>query len=62
MGRQTGRVDTSAERAGRSDPVAASDDVLVRPAGRFRVVEAKVIAEKVASDHRPVLEVVELLP
>lgn len=35
------------------------DFVLYRPAGRFRVVEAKVIAEPVASDHRPVLAVLE---
>ena len=33
------------------------DFVLFRPADRFRVVEAKVIAEPVASDHRPVLAV-----
>ncbi|HET6575558.1 MAG TPA: endonuclease/exonuclease/phosphatase family protein [Fimbriiglobus sp.] len=35
------------------------DYVLYRPAGRFRVVQAKVIAEPVASDHRPVLAVLE---
>ena len=35
------------------------DYVLYRPAGRFRVIEAKVIAEPVASDHRPVLAVLE---
>lgn len=36
------------------------DDVLVRPAGRFRLVEARVIPEGVASDHRPLLVVLEL--
>jgi endonuclease/exonuclease/phosphatase family metal-dependent hydrolase len=35
------------------------DYVLFRPADRFRVVEAKVLEEKVASDHRPVLAVLE---
>jgi endonuclease/exonuclease/phosphatase family metal-dependent hydrolase len=35
------------------------DYVLYRPADRFRVVEAKVLEEPVASDHRPVLAVLE---
>lgn len=35
------------------------DYVLFRPAGTFKVVEVKVIEEKVASDHRPVLAVLE---
>ena len=35
------------------------DYVLFRPAGRFRVTEAKVVEERVASDHRPVLAVLE---
>jgi endonuclease/exonuclease/phosphatase family metal-dependent hydrolase len=38
------------------------DYVLVRPAGRFRVIAAKVIDEPVASDHRPVLAVIEPQP
>jgi endonuclease/exonuclease/phosphatase family metal-dependent hydrolase len=38
-------------------PVKQIDYVLFRPAGRFRVVEAGVIDERVASDHRPVLVV-----
>ena len=38
------------------------DYVLYRPAGRWKVVETRVIEEKVASDHRPVLVVLELLP
>lgn len=37
------------------------DYVLVRPAERWRVVEIKVIDEPVASDHRPLLVVLELL-
>jgi endonuclease/exonuclease/phosphatase family metal-dependent hydrolase len=41
------------------EPRRQIDYVLFRPAGRFRVVEAKVIAEPVASDHRPVLAVLE---
>jgi len=43
-------------------PAAQIDYVLCRPGKRFRVVEAKVIDETVASDHRPVLAVVELVP
>jgi endonuclease/exonuclease/phosphatase family metal-dependent hydrolase len=35
------------------------DYVLVRPAGAFRVAEARVVEEPVASDHRPVLAVLE---
>jgi endonuclease/exonuclease/phosphatase family metal-dependent hydrolase len=35
------------------------DYVLVRPAGAFRVTEARVVEEPVASDHRPVLAVLE---
>ena len=43
-------------------PTKQIDYVLYRPAGRFKAVEAKVIAEAVASDHRPVLAVLELTP
>ncbi len=35
------------------------DYVLFRPASRFKAIETKVTAEKVASDHRPVLAVLE---
>ncbi|WP_157506683.1 endonuclease/exonuclease/phosphatase family protein [Gemmata obscuriglobus] len=35
------------------------DYILFRPADRFRVAEANVIEEKVASDHRPVFALVE---
>lgn len=40
-------------------PAKQIDHVLSRPAGRFRVVAAKVPDEAVASDHRPVLVVFE---
>lgn len=40
-------------------PKEQIDFVLYRPAGRFKVVEVKAIEEKVASDHRPVLAVLE---
>lgn len=36
-----------------------SDYILVRPAGLWRVLEAVVIDDNVASDHRPVLSVLE---
>ena len=38
------------------------DYVLVRPARRWRVLETRVLDEAVASDHRPLLAVLELLP
>jgi endonuclease/exonuclease/phosphatase family metal-dependent hydrolase len=41
------------------EPDRQIDDVLYRPAQAFRVVEARVIDEAVASDHRPVLVVLE---
>ena len=44
------------------NPIKKIDYVLFRPANRWRVLEVKVIDEKVASDHRPVLVVLELLP
>ena len=43
-------------------PAAQIDYVLCRPGKRFRVVESKVIDEALASDHRPVVAVVELVP
>jgi len=43
-------------------PVKKIDYVLFRPANRWRVLETRVIDEQVASDHRPVLVVLELLP
>jgi endonuclease/exonuclease/phosphatase family metal-dependent hydrolase len=38
------------------------DYVLFRPAHRWRVIETRVLDELVASDHRPLLVVLELLP
>ena len=50
-----------------SDPGGASgrprsrgDHILVRPAGHWRVIEWHVIDETLASDHRPLLAVLEL--
>jgi endonuclease/exonuclease/phosphatase family metal-dependent hydrolase len=40
-------------------PKRQIDYVLYRPSGRYKVIETKVIEEKVASDHRPVLAVLE---
>jgi endonuclease/exonuclease/phosphatase family metal-dependent hydrolase len=40
-------------------PVKPLDYVLCRPAAAFRVAEVQVIEETVASDHRPVLAVLE---
>lgn len=40
-------------------PTRQIDYVLFRPANRFRLVSAKVIDESTASDHRPVLVVLE---
>ncbi len=38
-------------------PVQEIDFVLYRPAGRFRLLEYRVVDERLASDHRPVLAV-----
>jgi endonuclease/exonuclease/phosphatase family metal-dependent hydrolase len=38
------------------------DYILYRPAARWRVVEVRVLDEPMASDHRPILAVLELLP
>ncbi len=45
-----------------SSPKRRIDYVLFRPAKRWRVIETRVIEEKVASDHCPLLVVLELLP
>lgn len=45
-----------------SSPRRRIDYVLFRPASRWRVLESRVIEEKVASDHCPLLVVLELLP
>jgi endonuclease/exonuclease/phosphatase family metal-dependent hydrolase len=41
-------------------PKRQIDFILVRPAGRWRVVEGRVLEEEVASDHRPIFVVLEL--
>lgn len=41
-------------------PRSKIDYILFRPAARWRVVENRVIEEKVASDHRPLLTVFEI--
>ena len=41
-------------------PVRQIDYVLVRPRNRWKVVETQVLDEPVASDHRPLLVVLEL--
>ena len=43
-------------------PSRRIDYIMYKPKGRWKVVEVRVIDEKVASDHCPVLAVLELLP
>ena len=43
-------------------PSRQIDYVLVRPRSRWKLIETKVLDEAVASDHRPLLAVVELVP
>ncbi|WOD42650.1 endonuclease/exonuclease/phosphatase family protein [Hwangdonia lutea] len=43
------------------NPKIKIDYILYRPANRWRVIETKVIEEEKASDHRPVLSVLELI-
>jgi endonuclease/exonuclease/phosphatase (EEP) superfamily protein YafD len=43
-------------------PQECIDHVLFRPADRWRVLACQVLAEPVASDHRPVLVELELRP
>jgi endonuclease/exonuclease/phosphatase family metal-dependent hydrolase len=43
-----------------TNPSRKIDYILFRPARRWRVIETRVIDEKVASDHCPVLSVLEL--
>ncbi len=42
------------------NPRSRIDYIFYRPAAKFRVVEASVVAETLASDHRPVFAVLEL--
>lgn len=43
-----------------SEPANQIDYILARPRERFRVISVEVLPEPVASDHRPVLAVIEL--
>ncbi len=43
-------------------PIKQIDYILYRPAARWRVVESRVLDEPVASDHRPILAVLEWVP
>ncbi|MFD1614144.1 endonuclease/exonuclease/phosphatase family protein [Gelatiniphilus marinus] len=43
------------------NPEIKIDYILFRPANRWRVIETKVIEEEIASDHRPVLSVLQLI-
>lgn len=43
-------------------PTRKIDYVLYRPANRWKVIETKVLPERVASDHLPVLAVLEYVP
>ncbi len=45
-----------------TNPKVKIDYILYRPANRWRVLESKVIEEQVASDHLPILSILELLP
>ena len=42
-------------------PIRQIDYILVRPKNRWKVIESKVLDEKVASDHRAIFAVIELL-
>lgn len=44
------------------NPRSKIDYILFRPVNRWRVLETRVIDDQVASDHRPVLSILELLP
>jgi len=43
-------------------PKRKIDYIMYKPSDRWRVLESRVIDEKIASDHCPVLAVFELLP
>jgi len=42
-------------------PVRQIDYILVRPKNRWKVIETKVLDEAVASDHRAIFAVIELI-
>jgi endonuclease/exonuclease/phosphatase family metal-dependent hydrolase len=43
-------------------PILQIDYVLFRPSGRWKAIDTQVIDEAIASDHRPILAVLELVP
>jgi endonuclease/exonuclease/phosphatase family metal-dependent hydrolase len=43
-----------------ANPIRQIDFILVRPPQKWQVIETKVLDEKVASDHRAILAIVEL--
>ncbi|MBN1854705.1 MAG: endonuclease/exonuclease/phosphatase family protein [Pirellulales bacterium] len=45
-----------------NDPNRQIDYILVRPKDRWRIVSTRVVEEPVASDHRPIMAELELLP
>lgn len=45
-----------------SKPTQQIDFILFRPASRWKLIESRVLDESVASDHRPVFAILELLP
>jgi endonuclease/exonuclease/phosphatase family metal-dependent hydrolase len=45
-----------------SNPPRQIDYILFRPANRWKVVEVRVPDEPLASDHRPLVAVLELQP
>jgi endonuclease/exonuclease/phosphatase family metal-dependent hydrolase len=45
-----------------TSPKSKIDYILYRPEYRWRVIESRVIDERIASDHNPVFTVLELLP
>ncbi len=54
--------DPPAPTAPADKPRSRIDYIFYQPESRFRLLEAEVIAEPMASDHRPVFAVIELLP
>lgn len=44
------------------NPLHQIDFIMIGPANRWRIIETRVLEERVASDHRPILAVLELLP
>ena len=54
--------DAAAPTVPSAKPTSRIDYIFYRPSDRFRVLNAEVIAEPMASDHRPVFAVLEWIP